>query len=87
MKRIQGFSAVEAVIVVVVLAIVGALGYVAWNNFVATDDTQTSETSTPTEQEPTKIESKSDLDDALNTVDSTSVEDEDATAAQDQADL
>lgn len=87
MKKIQGFSAVEVVIVVVVLAIVGALGYVAYNNFVANDDTATTETTTSSEQEPAKIESKDDLDQALNTVDSTSVDDEDAAAAQDQADI
>lgn len=87
MKRIQGFSAVEVVIVVVVLVILGALGYVAYNNFVANNDTSTKETTSSSEQEPVKIESKDDLDQALNTVDSTSVDDEDAAAAQDQADL
>ncbi len=87
MKRIQGFSVVEILIAVAVVAIVGALAYVAWNNFAGNDEPAVSETATSDTQEPAKIESESDLDDALNTIDSTSVDDDDATEAQNEARL
>lgn len=86
MKRIQGFSAVEITILVVVLAIAGGVGYVAWNKFMAKDSkTESSQTASSDTQKPTEISNKDDLDKALETVDSTSVDDDDVSTAESQA--
>lgn len=93
MKKQNGFTIVEGVIIVVVIAIAGVVGYVAWNKFAAKDDntasvsTKTTSTKTSEEQEATPIKSSADLDKATSTLNSTSLDDSDATAAENQADF
>lgn len=69
----QGFSLIEVVIVVIVVGLIAALGYVAWNKFANQDaqtETSTSQSATA-EDVPAapQIETTDDLDEASTTLD------------------
>lgn len=66
-----GFSAVEVVIALAVIVILGALGYTAYNNLVVYSNT---ETATPTAS-PVVIKSADDLDKVAKELESISLED------------
>ena len=91
MKKSNGFGAMEIIMALAVVVIVGAVGYVAWSKFVAKNDTSTSlsdqsgSTKTSDQQDATPITSAKDLDSAVKTLDSTSLDDSDTAAAESQA--
>lgn len=70
----KGFSIVEVLIIVLVLALVGFIGWKVWDNLAnkpaATNDTTTQQETTPA----TEVESKSDLDKVDKTLDDTNVD-------------
>jgi hypothetical protein len=74
-NRIQnGFSALILAVVIVVIALVGALGYVAYDKFIATDKvTEQSavadDMDSVTTTEPAKVVDSADLDEAISTLD------------------
>ncbi|HCR55556.1 TPA: hypothetical protein DIV49_01155 [Candidatus Saccharibacteria bacterium] len=87
MRHIQrGFSVIEVAIVLVVLGLVGALGYVAWNKFVDTD-TGTTETSEERTAEKITVKNADDLNSVEKTLDATDVEDSESTEAEQAADF
>lgn len=69
----NGFSIVEAFIIIVVVAIIAALGYVGYNQLTKNSAQKATETSA-TIKAPEKIESTGDLNDALKAVDDTSLD-------------
>ncbi len=85
----KGFSPVEIVMVVAVVAIIGVVGFVAWNKFAPKSDsktaTESSITKTSEEVKAVPIKSSEDLDKAVDTLESTSLDDTDVTSAQKQA--
>jgi len=58
----RGFTIVEVLIIVVIAAIIGLLGFAAYNQFLKTDIVTSETTAAPTSV--TKVESSSDLDKA-----------------------
>lgn len=77
LKKQNGFSLVEIGIVVVVIVVIAALGYVAWNKFANQDaqtETSTSQ-STTAEDVPSapQIQETNDLDEADATLDEINV--------------
>ena len=64
MKTSRGFTIIEAVIIVVFVAILSLLGLVAYNQFFAPKTTTTADSSTAAPETVTKVESTSDLDKA-----------------------
>lgn len=77
MKKQLGFSVVEGVLVVVTLAIVGAVGFLAYNNFGAPKDSGSAQ-STKTNND-VKVESKEDLSKVDKSLDDVLLEDSDST--------
>lgn len=69
----NGFSVVEAFIIIVVVAIIGALGYVGYNQLTKNGAQKATETSAAIKA-PEKIESTGDLDKAVKAVDDTSLD-------------
>jgi prepilin-type N-terminal cleavage/methylation domain-containing protein len=80
MARRNGFSAVEVVLVLVVVLIIGAVGYLAYNNLVLKPTDTVSTTSGPV-----KIETASDLDGADTALDNVSVDDDSDSSQLDSA--
>ena len=91
----DGFSAVEAVVIVLVVGIIAALGYVLWNN-MQKEDSKTAnnessqvepaaESDEPTAEDVKPIENEEDLDNIEGQLDDTSVEDDDSKQAESQA--
>lgn len=70
MKRQNGFSVVEGLLIVVVLAIVGAVGYLAYSNIWAPKSDDTSVTTAPV-----TVENTADLEEVDTALDQLSVED------------
>lgn len=75
MKRQQGFTLVEGILIVLVLGIIVAVGYLAYTNLVLTKDKSTSSVSAPADAKPVKIEKKEDLATASNELDNVSLDD------------
>ena len=73
LKKQNGFSLVEMVIVVIVIVVIAALGYVAWNKFANKDAQMETSTSQPATADdvPTapQIKTTDDLDEASTTLD------------------
>ncbi len=80
MRRQHGFTIVEAVVLLVVLVIIGAVGYSAYTNFIA-PQTQTASTATVASSSsspaPVKVETKADLDNAATALNNVSLDDSD----------
>lgn len=70
MKRQNGFSLIEGLLIVVVLVIIGAVGYLAYSNLWApkTEDTNKS-------VKPVKVESQKDLEEVDSALDQLTVDD------------
>ena len=90
MRNKNGFSLVETVVLLTVMVLVGALGYMAYNNFVANTDgkaTSTSDMSTSPNPSvsPVVVKSTSDLDKISKELDSMSLEDSDSSSQYDTA--
>lgn len=77
MKKNEGFSIVEIVIAVVVVAVIGAVGWMAYTNVFAPKTDETSQKPTTTATEQVTIEDASDLDKVDETLDDITLEDED----------
>ena len=76
MRRNQGFSIVEGIIIVVVIAVIGALGvvgYNAWKNNGTTQQATTNTTSKPTTARVPDVKSTGDLDTVAKTLDNANV--------------
>lgn len=74
MVRNKGFSIVEVLIIVLVLALIGFIGWKVWdstNNPPSTDETTT-------QQAPKEIKTEEDLDKADKTLDETNIEGDEA---------
>ena len=80
MKRQDGFTLVEAIFIVIILAIIGALGYLAYTNIIAPQSktAETSSVASSGSSAPVKVESKKDLDTASSALDNVSVDDTDS---------
>ncbi len=75
-NKIQsGFSALIIAVVIVVVALVGALGYVAYDKFIAIDQNTIEQSAVAddmksvTTAEPAKVVDSADLDEAISTLD------------------
>jgi len=68
-----GFSAVEAIIIVVVVAIIGAAGYMMFKRNTAKDATPTATTSSVSEPVAPEVKSTSDLTAAQKALDDADV--------------
>lgn len=86
MKQNKGFSLIEGILVLVVIAIVGLVGYLAYTNFIAPDDESVTSSNTTQQQEeaePVVVESSEDIDSAIKALDDISIEDESDSASYD----
>lgn len=72
--RYDGFSVLEAILVVIGIIILGAVGIVAYNNFVAkpANETKTSQDASSKQQADSTINTTADLDAASSSLDDTS---------------
>lgn len=89
MHNKNGFSIIEAVVLLAVVVIIGTLGYMAYNNFVANKDSGTASTTDTTSKSistsPVVIKSNSDLNSIANELDSMSLEDSSSSSQFDTA--
>lgn len=78
MKRNNGFSLVEGVLIVAIVAVIGALGWVFYTNYMTSDDTTSSSTTvksddaTLVDESMPAVESSDDLqkaETAINAID------------------
>lgn len=74
----KGFGIVEVVLVIAVLVILGGVGWVAYNNFMApkSNDSSKTDTASHDEMDMPKIESSADLEKASTSLDDASFEDD-----------
>jgi len=79
MTRSKGFTVVEAILIVAVLAIIGAVGYLAYTNFFAKPKSNTSAYVAPADSStvPVVVNNGADLNSALTQLDSISISDSD----------
>ncbi len=86
-KNNPGFSLIEGLMIVIVVAIIGTLGYAAWHTMHADkhEPTPTATSSVETPAQP--INNKSDLDAAEKTLNSTDLNDSNLDQASQQASL
>lgn len=70
MKRQKGFSVIEGLLIVVVLAIIGAVGYLAYSNLWASKGSDTNSSVAAV-----KVESQKDLDKVDSALDQLTVDD------------
>ncbi|MEP6710481.1 MAG: hypothetical protein ABJA64_02085 [Candidatus Saccharibacteria bacterium] len=84
----QGFGIVEAVVIVVVIGIVGALGYVGYKNFIQKDPADSSQQTTANTSEPAApdINSTSDINTSIKSLDNESFDDSDSAQLDTQTD-
>lgn len=76
MKRQKGFSIVETVLILVVLAIVGAVGYLAYTNLIVpTKNDTANREKADTASQPVKVNDTKDLDTVSTQLDQMSVDD------------
>lgn len=80
MKR-RGFTVIEAVIIVVVVAILTTLGFVAYNQFMKPKAADTQTTAAPATV--TEVKSTADLDKVTSDLDALDLTDTDDTTALD----
>lgn len=84
----RGFSPVEIIIVITIVAVIGGLGYVAYKNIssnqLKSDSSAETTQSAPTEETPVKVESTKDLDTVTTQLDDIAIDDSDS-ASFDQA--
>ncbi|USN96169.1 MAG: hypothetical protein H6797_03765 [Candidatus Nomurabacteria bacterium] len=89
MHNKNGFSIIEAVVLMAVVVIVGTLGYMAYNNFVANKDSGAASTTDTASKSistsPVVIKSNSDLNSIANELDSMSLEDSSSSSQFDTA--
>jgi len=85
--RQRGFSAVEAVIIVGVIVLLGGVGYVGWKAFTKADVTASTATSASTRQSAEVITTKADLEAAEKALDELDFGDDNVTEAESQASL
>lgn len=85
MKTSRGFTIIEAVIIVVFVAILSLLGLVAYNQFFGskTATTANTDSNTTAPETVTKVESTSDLDKATADLDNIDLTDSDDTTTLD----
>lgn len=81
MKNNSGFAAVEGVLIIIAITIIGSVGYLGYHNFVAPKPA--SVTTSPSVPENSssatvKVENSKDLDAAISTLDTVSLEDSDS---------
>lgn len=69
----RGFSLVEGVLIIVVVGLIGGVGYMAYSNFLAPKADKTADA------QPVKVESKKDLETVDKTLDTVSLDDVDTT--------
>lgn len=75
----RGFSIVEGVFVVIIVVIIGAVGYLAYNNFVAPKASTTNTASDPSASSPpVTVTSTKDLDTVSSTLDNLQLDDSDS---------
>jgi hypothetical protein len=82
MRNQSGFSIVEGFIIVVVIGLIGGVGYLAYTNLLAPKPTETAATvvspSPSSSTAPVKVSSASDLSSVSNQLDSIAVDDSDS---------
>lgn len=77
MKKNQGFSIVEVLVVAVVLVVLGVLGYVAYNRFYSNNDNTGAALVDEVPSAP-KVTTKTDLKTVSSTIDSVDLDAVDA---------
>lgn len=79
MKRSAGFSVVEIIIVVITLALLGGIGYLAYTNFVSkpADETAITTNKSTKAKDDASVNSSEDLDKVTSELNSTSLDDSD----------
>ncbi len=86
MRRNNGFSIVEGVVIVAIVAVIGALGWVFYNNFVAGDgSTSTSDSAVTTDKSMPAVETSSDLQKAEEAINAINIDTSVDTSAIDAA--
>lgn len=75
MARRDGFSVIEAVLIVGVIVVLGAVGYLAYTNLFKAPATTDSVAEKTMVEEPVKVESTADLDKATAALDDVSLDD------------
>lgn len=86
MRNKNGFTIVEIVILIAVLAIIGALGYMAYNNLIAGNSTNSKDAASSNQTvAPVVVKSSSDLEKVTKELDAMSLEDSDSTSQLDTA--
>lgn len=82
MNRRAGFTIIEVLLVIVALAIVGGVGYMAYSNFIAkpaASDSSASATETAS-KEAVNVDSSDDIDKVTSELNDTSLDDSDGSA-------
>lgn len=85
MARRDGFSFVESLVIVVVLVILGAVGYLAYTNLLVPTQKDTAQTTASSSTQPLKVEKASDLDTVSDELDQLQIESSDDNAKLDDA--
>lgn len=86
-NKTRGFSFVEVVIILVVVVIVGALGYAAWKSFLVPNASVADKDTVSNSQTVEVITSKEDLEAAEKALEDLDFDDESAKQAELQAQL
>ena len=79
MTKRNGFTAIEALLVVAALVIVGGVGYMAYANLIAPKDTATTVESSESSTPATTVTDTSDLDKVDRALDELSIDDSEST--------
>lgn len=86
MKRANGFSVVEGLVIIGVLVLVAGVGFVGWKSFMKSDQTA-QQTSVNTSQSAEVITTKADLEAAEKALGDLNFDDADSAEAETQASL
>lgn len=70
MNQQKGFAFLEAVLIVVGVALVGTVGYMAYTHFMAPKTQETTTVNSSSTSTPVTVKTKADLDTATTTLDS-----------------